>query len=152
MFKDSLNNTNVTAERVLVTPVEIKNRIPNSEAGMHAVWNGRQIIERILNREDHRLLVVVGPCSIHDVEEAKDYAQRLKVLHDELGETLYIVMRIYFEKPRTTVGWKGLINDPDLDGTGNFLEYGFDYVPQFADAQEPIFNIQLDKMNNGLLI
>lgn len=115
MFTDSLNNTNVTAERVLVTPMDIKRQIPNTEAGMQSVWNGRQTIEKILTREDHRLLVVVGPCSIHDVEEAKDYAQRLKTLHDELDETLYIVMRIYFEKPRTTVGWKGLINDPRLD-------------------------------------
>ncbi len=115
MLKDSLNNTNVTAERVLVTPVEIKRQIPNSEAGMQSVWDGRQTIERILTREDHRLLVVVGPCSIHNVDEAKEYAQQLKALHDELSKTLYIVMRIYFEKPRTTVGWKGLINDPRMD-------------------------------------
>ena len=104
MLKDSLNNTNVTAERVLVTPVEIKRQIPNSEAGMQSVWDGRQTIERILTREDHRLLVVVGPCSIHNADEAKEYAQRLKALHDELGETLYIVMRIYFEKT-AHYGW-----------------------------------------------
>jgi 3-deoxy-7-phosphoheptulonate synthase len=79
------------------------------------VANSRQVIWDILDRKDHRLFVVVGPCSIHDPEAAMDYARRLKALADELDDTLYIVMRVYFEKPRTTVGWKGLINDPHLD-------------------------------------
>ena len=75
-----------------------------------------------MKHRDHRLLVVTGPCSIHDIAAAKDYAQRLKGLHDELGDTLYILMRIYFEKPRTTVGWKGLINDPRMDDSFHIEE------------------------------
>src|SRR5690606_26589416 len=71
----------------------------------------------ILDRKDPRLFVVVGPCSIHDVDAAMDYAQRLKILAEEVSETLYLVMRVYFEKPRTSVGWKGLINDPHMDDT-----------------------------------
>jgi len=122
MIKDSLNNTNVAAERVLISPMDLKRHLPNSEAGERLVWEGRQTIKNIFNRKDHRLLVVAGPCSIHDVEAAKDYAQRLKRLHDELGDTLYIVMRIYFEKPRTTVGWKGLINDPHMDDSFHIEE------------------------------
>lgn len=83
---------------------------------------GRQTIKNILTREDSRFLVITGPCSIHDIDAAKEYALRLKKLHDELGDTLYIVMRIYFEKPRTTVGWKGLINDPDMNDSFHIEE------------------------------
>lgn len=115
MIKDSLNNTNVAAERVLVSPAEFKRRFPVPARGEETVWAGRQVIRSILKGADHRFLVVTGPCSIHDPEAAKEYALRLKQLHDELGDTLFIVMRIYFEKPRTTVGWKGLINDPRMD-------------------------------------
>ncbi|WP_241085046.1 3-deoxy-7-phosphoheptulonate synthase [Candidatus Vondammii sp. HM_W22] len=115
MLKDNLNNTNVASERVLISPADLKCHLPLSEEGEQAVWAGRQTIKRIFSREDHRFLVVTGPCSIHDIEAAKDYALRLKKLHNELGDTLHIVMRIYFEKHRTTVGWKGLINDPQMD-------------------------------------
>ncbi|MEW7976918.1 MAG: 3-deoxy-7-phosphoheptulonate synthase [Candidatus Sedimenticola endophacoides] len=122
MIKDSLNNTNVAAERVLISPADLKRHLPNSEAGEKTIWEGRQTIKNIFTRKDHRLLVVAGPCSIHDEEAAQDYARRLKRLHDELGDTLYIVMRIYFEKPRTTVGWKGLINDPNMDDSFHIEE------------------------------
>ena len=88
-----------------------------SEAANTTVIAGRHEVNRVLDREDRRLLVVVGPCSIHDPKIALDYATRLKGLAEEVKETLLLVMRVYFEKPRTTVGWKGLINDPDLDGT-----------------------------------
>ncbi|MCG8427670.1 MAG: 3-deoxy-7-phosphoheptulonate synthase [Chromatiales bacterium] len=115
MIKDSLNNTNVAAERVLISPADLKRHIPLTPEAEKVVWDGRQTIKNILTRADHRLLVVTGPCSIHDVDAAKEYAERLKKLHDELSDTLFIVMRIYFEKPRTTVGWKGLINDPSMD-------------------------------------
>jgi len=115
MFKDSLTNTNVAAERVLISPADLKRHLPITEAGEMTVWSSRQTIRDILKRKDPRFLVVTGPCSIHDVEAAKDYALRLKQLRDDLGETLFIVMRIYFEKPRTTVGWKGLVNDPRMD-------------------------------------
>lgn len=122
MIKDSLNNTNVAAERVLISPAGLKRHLPISEAGEQTVWNGRQTIKNIFQRKDPRLLVITGPCSIHDVDAAKEYAVRLKKLHDELGDTLYIVMRIYFEKPRTTVGWKGLINDPSMDDSFHIEE------------------------------
>jgi 3-deoxy-7-phosphoheptulonate synthase len=122
MLKDSLNNTNVAAERVLISPSDFKRHLPLSKEGEQVVRDGRQTIKNIFARKDHRLLVVAGPCSIHDVEAAKDYALRLKKLHDELGDSLYIAMRIYFEKPRTTVGWKGLINDPRMDDSFHIEE------------------------------
>ena len=86
-----------------------------SDVVSQTVADSREVLANILDRKDHRLFVVVGPCSIHDTDAAMDYARRLKALADELDDTLYIVMRVYFEKPRTTVGWKGLINDPHLD-------------------------------------
>ena len=115
MTKHEIYNTNVADERILISPAELKKHLPNSTEGEEVVWQGRQTIKNILTRKDHRLCVVVGPCSIHDMDSAKEYAERLKKLHDELSDSLYIVMRIYFEKPRTTVGWKGLINDPYMD-------------------------------------
>ncbi len=115
MTKHQIYNTNVADERILISPAELKKHLPNSAEGEELVWQGRQTIKNILTRKDHRLCVVVGPCSIHDVDAAKEYAERLKKLHDELSGSLYIVMRIYFEKPRTTVGWKGLVNDPYMD-------------------------------------
>lgn len=100
----------------LISPHELKSRIPITEPVTQHVIKSRQHIERILTHDDPRLLVVVGPCSIHDPLAAMEYAQRLVALAQEVEDTLYIVMRVYFEKPRTTVGWKGLINDPYLDG------------------------------------
>ena len=113
----NLYNINVAALEVLPTPEEIKQRLPLSETAANAVFQARETIKRILDRQDPRLFVVVGPCSIHDVVAARDYAQRLKALADEVQDTLFLVMRVYFEKPRTTVGWKGLINDPRMDDT-----------------------------------
>jgi 3-deoxy-7-phosphoheptulonate synthase len=115
MTDHNLFNTNVADERILISPTDLKRHLPNSPEGEELVWNARQTIKKILTREDKRLLVVTGPCSIHDIDAAKEYAKRLKELHEELSDSLYIVMRIYFEKPRTTVGWKGLINDPYMD-------------------------------------
>jgi 3-deoxy-7-phosphoheptulonate synthase len=109
------DNLNVESADVLITPTQLKAALPLSEKSADTVAEGRQVLRDILDRKDHRLFVVVGPCSIHDVDAAKDYASRLKVLAEELSDTLYIVMRVYFEKPRTTVGWKGLINDPFLN-------------------------------------
>ena len=86
-----------------------------SAAQLEAVESSRQDIAQVVANEDDRLLVVVGPCSVHDPEAALDYARRLKKVSDELSDDLLIVMRVYFEKPRTTVGWKGLINDPRMD-------------------------------------
>jgi len=110
-------NLNVSSSARLITPREIKRELPITKAATEAVVEGRSTIERILRQEDDRLLVIVGPCSIHDRESALEYAGRLAALREEVGEQLYLVMRTYFEKPRTTVGWKGLVNDPHLDGT-----------------------------------
>ena len=98
-------------------PEVVREEIPLTDVAAETVYHARQNIHRILRGEDDRLLVVVGPCSIHDVDAALDYAERLSALRGELGDALEVVMRVYFEKPRTTVGWKGLINDPDLDGS-----------------------------------
>ncbi|QIB52515.1 MULTISPECIES: 3-deoxy-7-phosphoheptulonate synthase [Pseudomonas] len=105
----------VASNEVLITPADLKAKIPLTEAAQKTVVESRQVIRDILDGKDHRLFIVIGPCSIHDVDAAKDYARRLKELAEEVGDTLYLVMRVYFEKPRTTVGWKGLINDPYLD-------------------------------------
>ena len=110
-----LSNTNILAERTLVTPRELKRRHPRSEAATDTVEAGRAAVEAILDRADDRLLAVVGPCSIHDVAAAREYASRLAALRAELADRIELIMRVYFEKPRTTVGWKGLINDPHLD-------------------------------------
>ncbi len=101
----------------LVSPAQIHEQFPISEAAAQLIADTRAAIHDILFSEDDRVLVVVGPCSIHDVAAAREYASRLKPLRDKLSGELEIVMRVYFEKPRTTVGWKGLINDPDLDET-----------------------------------
>ena len=101
----------------LLPPETIRNEFPLTERASEVTYETRQEIHRILHSADDRLLVVIGPCSIHDTKAALDYAEKLKAQKDRLRADLLIVMRLYFEKPRTTVGWKGLINDPDLDGS-----------------------------------
>ena len=115
MSKDSINNLNVLSQDLLPTPEQVKAALPLTPKAAETVQRGRAVIQDILDRRDHRLFVVIGPCSVHDLKAAHDYAARLKRLADEISDTLYIVMRVYFEKPRTTVGWKGLINDPFMD-------------------------------------
>ena len=117
MQKDQLNNVHIQDECVLITPQQLKTKLPLSETALNFIRESRQTIADITHKRDHRLLVVCGPCSIHDIDAAKAYAKKLKQLSEELSDQLYIVMRVYFEKPRTTVGWKGLINDPHLDGS-----------------------------------
>ncbi|OZS43153.1 3-deoxy-7-phosphoheptulonate synthase [Photobacterium sanguinicancri] len=117
MQKDQLNNIHIQDEQVLITPDQLKDKLPVSESAFGFIQQSRQTIADIIHKRDHRLLVVCGPCSIHDIEVAKTYAKKLKQLSEQLDDQLYIVMRVYFEKPRTTVGWKGLINDPHLDGS-----------------------------------
>jgi 3-deoxy-7-phosphoheptulonate synthase len=112
-----LENLNIASHQLLVTPEALKARLPVTEAVRENVQAAREAVRAILSRQDHRLLVVVGPCSIHDVDAAREYASRLANLSEEVSDTLLLVMRVYFEKPRTTVGWKGLINDPYLDDT-----------------------------------
>src|SRR5699024_5552664 len=101
----------------LPPPTEILGELPLGEAREALVDRSRSAVADVLAGRDDRLLVVVGPCSVHDTEAALDYAARLATLSEELAEDLLIVMRVYFEKPRTTIGWKGLINDPALDGS-----------------------------------
>lgn len=100
----------------LMTPRELKERLPLTPAAERTVVEGREAIQRILSREDRRLLVIAGPCSIHDEQAALEYAGRLAEMGRRVADTMLVVMRVYFEKPRTTVGWKGLISDPGLDG------------------------------------
>ena len=115
MTTPNTENINVTAFDTMPTPEEIHARLPISSRATKTVTHGRHLLRNILDRKDHRLFVVVGPCSIHDPVAGLDYAHRLKALSDEVGDTLQLVMRVYFEKPRTTVGWKGYINDPFMD-------------------------------------
>ncbi len=111
------DDLHVTDTLPLISPAELRHELPMSEAAVATVLAARQTVRGILRGDDQRLLVVVGPCSIHDVAAARDYAERLLRLRRELADRLEIVMRVYFEKPRTTTGWKGLINDPHLDGS-----------------------------------
>jgi 3-deoxy-7-phosphoheptulonate synthase len=111
------NNLNVSGLTPLIAPAELKQVFPLYETTAEFVSGARQQIKDILWSRDPRIMVVVGPCSIHDPKAAMEYAQRLAVLGRELSDQLLLIMRVYFEKPRTTIGWKGLINDPDLNGT-----------------------------------
>ena len=113
----AVDNVNVESAEILITPEQLKAELPLTQAAIDTVTESREVIRNILSGKDKRVFVVVGPCSIHDTTAAIDYAKRLKVLADELKDSLYLVMRVYFEKPRTTVGWKGLINDPYLNDT-----------------------------------
>jgi 3-deoxy-7-phosphoheptulonate synthase len=114
-MESQIYNVNVVARTVLPTPAEIKAQYPLTPALEGFVLRSRRVLQNIIDVRDPRLFVVLGPCSVHDVPAAMDYAKRLKPLADALSDTLVLVMRVYFEKPRTTVGWKGLINDPDMD-------------------------------------
>ena len=107
----------IASIKAVTPPAEICEEIPITEAAAETTWRTRQAIGKLLNGTDNRLMVVGGPCSIHDVAAAREYADRLKPLIEKYRDDLLILMRVYFEKPRTTVGWKGLINDPDLDNS-----------------------------------
>lgn len=115
-------NTNILESKELITPDEIKELLPASMETLQNVLEGRQVIENIIDDKDNRIFMVIGPCSIHDPKAAVEYAKKLKVLHDKVKDKIYILMRVYFEKPRTTVGWKGLINDPHLDDSFHIEE------------------------------
>jgi 3-deoxy-7-phosphoheptulonate synthase len=114
-FPTALENLNVLSQLTLLPPSQLHDDIPASPRATQTVSAARRTMASILAGRDRRLFVVVGPCSIHDPAAAMEYAHKLKALADELAEQLFIVMRVYFEKPRTTVGWKGLINDPHMD-------------------------------------
>jgi 3-deoxy-7-phosphoheptulonate synthase len=149
MSNIDVHNINVDSQDILITPELLKSALPMSKSIHDTLAASRKVIEDILDRRDPRVFVVVGPCSIHDPGAALEYARRLKILADELSDTLYIVMRVYFEKPRTTVGWKGLVNDPHLNDSFsieeglhiarklllNILEIG---LPTSTEALDPI--------------
>ena len=111
------DDTRIAQTRELVSPVIIHEQFPITEQAAETTAKAREEIQSVMNQEDDRLVVIVGPCSIHDPKSALEYAERLSELKKELASDLVIVMRVYFEKPRTTVGWKGLINDPDLNNS-----------------------------------
>ncbi|BDH44849.1 phospho-2-dehydro-3-deoxyheptonate aldolase [Salmonella enterica subsp. enterica serovar Choleraesuis] len=117
MQQDALNNIHITDEQILITPEQLKAQFPLTSQHTAQISRSRETIANIIAGRDPRLLVVCGPCSIHDPEQALEYARRFQKLAAEVSDSLYLVMRVYFEKPRTTVGWKGLINDPHMDGS-----------------------------------
>ena len=112
-------DVNIESFKPLISPKKIKEKLPIPDDAVTTVINGRHDIEGILTKKDKRLLVIAGPCSIHDTDAALEYAERMKHLKNRVKEKINLVMRVYFEKPRTTVGWKGLINDPFLDSSYN---------------------------------
>ncbi|WP_025819602.1 3-deoxy-7-phosphoheptulonate synthase [Shewanella marina] len=116
---DAINNIHISNEQVLISPQQLKQQLPLNDAGRLYISQARKQVADIIHKRDNRILVITGPCSIHDIKAAKEYALRLKKLHDQYKDQLFILMRVYFEKPRTTVGWKGLINDPDMDESFN---------------------------------
>lgn len=115
MTDTRIDDINIGANKALISPDRLKASMPISKQIADTVISGRETIRNILDRKDHRLFVVVGPCSIHDPKAAIEYGKKLVQLQEAVKDSLYLVMRVYFEKPRTTVGWKGLINDPHLD-------------------------------------
>ena len=114
-MKYKTDDTRITAMTEVISPEQLHKDCQVSESATKLIFDTRTAIHDILNGKDDRLLVIIGPCSIHDPDAAREYATRLKEVRQELSEDLLVVMRVYFEKPRTTVGWKGLINDPNLD-------------------------------------
>lgn len=144
-----LTNLNVESQEILITPDSLKADIPVTEEAYQVISTGRDAVRNILNRKDHRIMVVIGPCSIHDPKMAIEYAKRLKALSEEVDDTLLLVMRVYFEKPRTTTGWKGLINDPHLNdsfkieeglhiGRQLLLDIAHIGLPTATEALDPI--------------
>ncbi|HDZ09266.1 3-deoxy-7-phosphoheptulonate synthase [Pseudohongiella sp.] len=121
--KDEVDNFHIISAEELPQPAQLKQEMPLAGKALETVLGGHRSVKGILDGKDNRLIVVVGPCSIHDTTLAMDYARKLQALAEELKETLLIVMRVYFEKPRTTVGWEGLIYDPHLDGSHR-IEHG----------------------------
>ncbi|HJV87499.1 MAG TPA: 3-deoxy-7-phosphoheptulonate synthase [Noviherbaspirillum sp.] len=145
----NVENVNVTSFDSMPTPEELHARLPLSESAGTTVTQGREALRNILDRKDPRMFVVVGPCSIHDPVAGLDYARRLKKLQEEVKDTMLLVMRVYFEKPRTTTGWKGYINDPDMDdsfhierGMANARKFLLDVcelgLPTATEALDPI--------------
>lgn len=147
MDAQSLNNVNVESHTLLPSPEEIRRQLPMTEQAIKTVAEGRQTIRDILDGKDSRLFVVVGPCSIHDTKAALEYAERLQKLAAKIKDQIVLVMRVYFEKPRTTVGWKGLINDPNMDDSFHIeegLKIARKLLLQLADMGLPTATEALD--------
>ncbi|MRV71084.1 3-deoxy-7-phosphoheptulonate synthase [Duganella sp. FT92W] len=130
MISPDIENINVTNFASMPTPAELHAKLPLTDAASETVMKGRADLRNILDRKDKRLFVVVGPCSIHDPVAGLDYARRLKALQEEVADTMLLVMRVYFEKPRTTTGWKGYINDPFMDDSFR-VDVGMEKARQF---------------------
>ncbi|HSC06078.1 MAG TPA: 3-deoxy-7-phosphoheptulonate synthase [Steroidobacteraceae bacterium] len=152
-----LHNVNVVSSELLPTPEDVKRTLPLTSEVEDAVYRARGVVRDILDRKDPRLFVVIGPCSIHDVKAAREYAQRLASLARRVEKTLYLIMRVYFEKPRTTVGWKGLVNDPDMDDSFHIekgillarellVDLGRIGLPAATEALDPIMPQYLSEL------
>lgn len=142
-----IDDVRIKQVKELLPPVAVLEKFPATETASTTTFQSRQAIHNILEDKDDRLLVVIGPCSIHDTEAALEYGKRLAVLREELKDNLEVVMRVYFEKPRTTVGWKGLINDPYLDDTyqlNDGLRIGRKLLLDLTDAGMPTASEFLD--------
>jgi len=141
------NNLKVSAITPIIAPADLRQVFPLSDKNREFVSRSRQQINDILHRRDHRLMVVVGPCSIHDPDAAVEYAKRLSALSQKVSDQLLLIMRVYFEKPRTTVGWKGLINDPDMNGThliSKGLGIARGLLSRITELEIPVANEMLD--------
>ncbi len=147
MTDKRIENINIDTEQAILTPNELKDLYPLNENIIKTIEEGQATIKKILSGEDKRILVVVGPCSIHDIKAAKEYAQKLKALSEKVKDSLYLVMRVYFEKPRTTVGWQGLINDPYLNNSFELeegLKQARELLSYIAEIGMPVAGEALD--------
>ena len=139
-MNNRIHNKNIESETVITSPIELKKTISVSDKGKENILTSRQSVDNIFSGKDERLMVIVGPCSIHDIGAAKEYALKLQSLQKEVKKSIYLVMRVYFEKPRTTVGWKGLISDPDMDNSLDVekgLRQGREFLAWLADHGIP---------------
>ena len=146
-MKYNTDNVRITFSAPMMVPNALMEKFPLSDESSAGIFQARETIKNILNGKDKRLMVIVGPCSIHDSKAAREYAKKLLALREELKEDLFIVMRVYFEKPRTTIGWKGLINDPDLDESFNIdkgLKIARHLLVDIADMGLPVAVEYLD--------
>jgi len=150
MPNSKVDNLNVMSQEPLISPEALKDLVPLAGKAGKTVQDSRIAIRNILERTDHRLFIVVGPCSIHDTEAALDYANRLRELASRVEDTMLLVMRVYFEKPRTTTGWKGLINDPYMDDSFDIKEgliRGRKLLVQLSDLGLPTSTEALDPVS-----
>ena len=150
MSNDAISDIHIASEKVLITPEELAAQLPVSDHALSVIKESRRAISDIIHKRDPRLLVISGPCSIHDIEAAKEYATKLKALHESCKDEMFIVMRVYFEKPRTTVGWKGLINDPHLDGSFDIeagLKKARELLIWIAELELPVATEALDPIS-----